>query len=229
MNAPASQQTLNAEPYAPRGAYLRAVFRHWALWREVMGNFHQVSPRLWRSGQPTPRQLNRRHRAIGLRSVVNLRGEPVGDAFIALEKAWCAQAGVAYHNLRMFSRKVPEADEVRAMRALMERIEYPALIHCKGGSDRTGLFATLYLHWMENQPLEKALRQMRFWPFLHFKSGKTGRLDYFFAAFLKYRQTHPDADLFTWATTVLDAGALQKRFQSKALSDFLLEVLLRRE
>lgn len=209
--------------------YLRAVFRHWALWREVLGNFHPVSERLWRSGQPTPRQLRWRHRQLGFRSIVNLRGEPEGDAFIQLEKEWCARNNVAYHSVRLFSRQVPGAEELRAMRKLMEDLAYPALVHCKGGSDRAGLFSTLYLHWMEGVPLQRAMGQMRFWPYLHFKSGKTGRLDHFFHSYLEYRKTHPGVDLFTWGTTIQDPVSLQNSFTPRAFSDFILEAILRRE
>ncbi len=41
---------------------------------------------------------------------------------------------------------------MRDARALFDRIEYPALFHCKSGADRVGLMAALYLFFKEASP-----------------------------------------------------------------------------
>ena len=45
---------------------------------------------------------------------------------------------------KLHSRGAPTIDQIFLSKKLFE-IEYPALIHCKSGADRTGLMATLYL------------------------------------------------------------------------------------
>ena len=49
----------------------------------------------------------------------------------------------------------------------------PMLVHCKSGSDRTGLAVTLYLHVIKGQPLDEARRALS-WKYGHWSFGSAG-------------------------------------------------------
>lgn len=212
--------------------YLHAIFRNWAFWREIGGNFHPVSDtgQAFRSGQPTPRQLRSRIRRHGLRSIVNLRGQEPSCKLLQLEEQICRAEGVALHHYRLFSRDVPKIADLEGAHRLLQDIEYPVLFHCKGGADRAGLMSTLYLHWIEGIPVAVAQAQhLRLWPYLHFRTGKTGLLDHYFDSFSNYHRDHPETDLLQWTRDIMDHHAVRRSFRHHWMGSFVVEILLRRE
>jgi protein tyrosine/serine phosphatase len=144
---------------------------HGAL-RKLYDNSHEVAPgKLWRSYQPSPNDL-KKWKQRGIKTVVNLRGEkPSGFLFLELEA--CDHLGLRFEILRAWSREAPPKPFLHNARALFERIEYPALIHCKSGADRAGLVATLYLFFEEGRALDEAMEQLSF-RYGHVKQGRTG-------------------------------------------------------
>lgn len=150
--------------------------------RESFQNLHQISPEMWRSNQPNPRQVADHAARRGVRTVINLRGESTKGYYL-LEKEACEAHGLNLVDFQMFSRDTPKVDRILAARELFETIEYPALMHCKSGADRAGLMSALYMIFRRGMPVKKALEQLS-GKYLHVKSGKTGMLDAFFQAYL---------------------------------------------
>jgi protein tyrosine/serine phosphatase len=97
------------------------------------------------------------------------------------------------------------------MRAIIAAIDRPTLIHCKSGSDRTGLFCALYLILRENVPVADARHQLSL-RFGHIRLTKTGILDHLFDQYLEYdaRSPMPFAE---WLDTVYDPEALVASFR----------------
>lgn len=190
-------------------------------------NFHQISPHAFRSAQPSPRHLAKWLPRFGIRTVVNLRGDRAPAAVLELESETCRRHGVALEHFKLLSRDMPTPERLAEARALLQTIEYPALFHCTSGADRAGLMSTLYLHWMENVPLERT-RQLRFFPYRHIRYAKTGLLDHFFESYLAYNRIHP-MDLMSWATTVYDPENLKRQFMSQKFYDVIVNRILRRE
>lgn len=186
-----------------------------------------MSPRAFRSAQPSTGWLARMVRRHGIRTVVNLRGYDPTMPPIVLEEDACHRLGVRFENLKVYSRALPPPEILIETKELLERIEYPALFHCKSGADRTGMLGTLYLHWMEGVPVEET-RQLRFFPFFHVRYARTGIIDHFFESYLEACREHP-VDLLTWIRTDYDPEALEKRFHSRPWFDLLVDRLLRRE
>lgn len=179
--------------------------------REVYGNIHQVRDGLWRSAQPAPRHL-RAAAERGVRRVINLRGEePYGGYW--LEKETCAHLGLELVDLRLRSRAAPPRHDIAAMRAAIEAIDRPTLVHCKSGSDRTGLFCTLYLILRENVPVAEARRQLSL-RYGHIRLTKTGILDHLFDQYLEYdaRSPMPFAE---WLDTIYDPEMLVASFRKQ--------------
>jgi len=109
------------------------------------GNFGVVDPaRVYRSAQPEKR-LEGLIRDCQLKSILNLRGGSPADPFYAEEIALTSREGVDFYDFPMSASRRPTRRELLVLLDLFARCRYPILIHCKSGSDRTGLASALYL------------------------------------------------------------------------------------
>lgn len=159
------------------------------------GNIRTVEPgRAYRSAQLAPARLAEMIRAHGIRTVISLKGGDMKQRWYQRENAACRRNGATLVQIPMSASKLPEPDQLRELVRLFDESEYPILFHCKAGSDRTGLAATLYLHLKEGKPLDVAEREGLTWRYGHFPF-ETVAMDRFFAL---YRKTAKGADLRTW-------------------------------
>lgn len=146
----------------------------------VGSNFHTVIPgRVYRSAQLSQEQLERVIVEWGIRTVVNLRGccpemgWYQGDAW-----AVCRQ-GINLEDLTFSAKRYPHPGEVRRLVEVFDQADYPLLLHCARGADRTGLASTLALLLLTDSSLRQARRQL--WPrYGHIALGRTAAMDRFF-------------------------------------------------
>ena len=194
--------------------------------REGFQNLHQISPEMWRSNQPNPRQVAAHAAERGIRTIINLRGESTKGYYL-LEKEACEAHGIRLVDFQVFSRDTPKPDVIEAARDLFETIEYPALMHCKSGADRAGLMSALYMIFRRGQPVAKAAQQLS-GRYLHVKSGKTGMLDAFFEAYLK-ETADTGKSFMDWVQEDYDPAKVKTEFLERSRGRFDLSRLLRRE
>lgn len=196
-------------------------------------NAHEiVAGKAWRSAQPSP--IDIAHFAKrGVKTVVNLRGD-APSAFLYLEEDACRAHGLTLVNFRVYSREAPSAEILRGARALFDRIEYPALFHCKSGADRVGVVSALYLFFKEGRPFDEALGQLSL-RYGHFRQGKTGVIDFALEKYLAYAKAG-NIDLssvdafFDWAESPrYDHAAVKREFLGSWWGNLLTERILRRE
>lgn len=193
-------------------------------------NLHKVSDNLYRSSQPTPWQLKKIVKEKGIKTIINLRGSHPKSPVYMLEKMTCDELGVKMIDVEVYSRSLPDINRLKSLAKAFDEAEYPALMHCKAGADRTGLAATFYLYYKEGVPLEE-IEQLKFLPYGHIKSSNAGIIDFYFEEFLKYKKQNPNADIFEW-TKNIDRDDMKKRFEMQReslLSDIVNNVILRRE
>jgi len=122
------------------------------------GNFSAVSPgRVYRSSQPKAdlETMIREHR---LASILNLRGGSRADPWYSSEVRVARERGVAFYDLPLSATRRPKRWELLTLLDFFRTCPYPLLIHCKSGSDRTGLASALYLMAVLGDPPERALR-----------------------------------------------------------------------
>lgn len=113
---------------------------------QIRGNFHPVLPdEAYRSAQPDAEDLRIWAERTGIRSVVNLRGRHVGAGWYDEEIAASEALGLAHYDFGMSASKGLDQAGAEALIAVLRDAPKPILIHCKSGSDRTGLAAALYL------------------------------------------------------------------------------------
>ena len=163
---------------------------------------------------------------MGIKTNVNLRGES-SKGFYLLEKEACEAHGITMVDFRVYSRDTHTVEKIRGAKKLFESIEYPAVIHCKSGADRTGIMGVLYRHFHMGDSIEVALEQLSF-KYLHVKQGKTGMLDFFFKDYLAYAQ-HQEIEFIDWVETVYDPADVKARFMAQWSGNPVTELILRRE
>ena len=187
-------------------------------------NFHQVDKDLYRSAQPTKKQLEKLIKKYNLKTIINLRGkEHLKD--LEYEEEIAKKYNVDLINIKLNSRDLPKKRDILKLIDIFNSIRYPALIHCKSGSDRTGLVAVLYLYLIKKVPLKKALKQLNFFPYGHIKYSKAGKIDFFFEEYLKSNK-----DFLDWLEHDYDRNLLNEKFKNKKLLlGFLNDKILKRE
>jgi protein tyrosine phosphatase (PTP) superfamily phosphohydrolase (DUF442 family) len=200
-------------PTARRAARWHFILSDHAFLRVLWTNLYPIAPGVWRSNQPSPRQLTALA-GRGIRTVLNLRGAS-RQSFWLFEREACTSQGLTLHNLGMSARSAPNPKTLLDLHHLLTTIERPMLIHCKSGADRTGLAAALYLIWVEGRPLHEAQRQLS-WRYVHRSTGPTGILDHFLRVYGR-RNAEAPIPLLDWIKTEYDPAALTasyKRWQA---------------
>lgn len=194
--------------------------------RAAFSNFHWIEPgKMARANQPSPQDI-RRYGAMGIKTILNLRGK-ADTGYYALEKQACEQNGMVLVDQRMHSRQPPSREQVRQAKHLFESIEYPALMHCKSGADRAGAMAVLYAHFGMGLPIEEATDQLSL-KYLHVKQGKTGMIDFFFQTYLD--ETKESGKPFMqWVEEDYDQKRVTAAFHSQWWANLLVDRVLRRE
>ncbi len=193
-----------AGPGARLRAHLHLHLADHHLLRILWQNREEFAPGAWRANQPSPAQLAR-YRDRGIRTVLSLRGGRA-QGWHLLEAEACARLGLALVVCPLASRALVPAPRLLALLDTFERIERPFLMHCKSGSDRTGLAAALYLLHVEGATVEAARRQLH-WRFVHFRGGRTGILDHMIDAYARDRAESGIA-IRDWIATRYDPAAL---------------------
>jgi tyrosine-protein phosphatase SIW14 len=116
-------------------------------------NFHQVSEKLYRGGQPAGGAMKILS-GLGIKAVINLRGE---DELSNQEQKQAEAAGLRYFNVSMPGLSAPSDEQVARLLALMDDpANQPVFIHCKRGSDRTGTMVAVYRIAHEGWTAEQA-------------------------------------------------------------------------
>jgi protein tyrosine phosphatase (PTP) superfamily phosphohydrolase (DUF442 family) len=122
------------------------------------GNFGVVDPdRVYRSAQPG-KGFETLIREKRLASVLNLRAGSPADPFYAEETRTTRELKVDFFDFPMSATQRPSRRELLVLLDLFKRCKYPLLIHCKQGSDRTGLVTALYLMAVRGQKPERAIK-----------------------------------------------------------------------
>lgn len=129
-------------------------------------NVHRVAPGVYRSAQLYRGMVGLIIGHLKLNSIVNLRGDNPGARWYDNERAACARAGIAHHDLRFSSKRLPDRAALLDLVAVHDGAARPLLMKCSGGADRTSLASGLFL-LLDGRPLAEARQQTRFFPYLH--------------------------------------------------------------
>jgi protein tyrosine/serine phosphatase len=138
----------------------------WAQSVEVQYNLYQMSPTLYRSALPDQGAVSLLQK-LKVATVINFLPES--------DSSWLSTPGIAQVQLPYRTNHVDDADVLKALRAIQTaETQGPVLMHCKHGSDRTGLMAAMYRVVVQGWSKEDALSEMTqggFGDSVHFKDG----------------------------------------------------------
>lgn len=215
-----------SDPAGRRRAHRELVWGDHGFLRAKFRNLHQISDEMYRGNQPGPKDVKRYSEELGIKTIINLRGESTKGYYL-LEKEACARHGVTLVDFQMFSRDTPTVEKILGARVLFEEIAYPAFMHCKSGADRAGIMSFLYMMLREKVPLEMAAEQLSF-KYLHVKHGKTGVLDAFVDAYRTFNDAAPKPFL-DWVQEDYDRLKVKQDFLDSGGAKFRIDQLLRRE
>ncbi len=124
---------------------------------QSLPHFHQVNQHLYRGAQPRKGGL-KRLAELGIKTVINLRGESEGTRD---EETEAKEAGLTYFSLPMSALGRPDDEVIERALAIINDAQYaPVFVHCKHGEDRTGTLVACYRisrdGWTAEQALEEA-------------------------------------------------------------------------
>jgi protein tyrosine/serine phosphatase len=124
-------------------------------------NFHVIKPgAAYRSAQLDPTTLEMLLTDLDIRTVINLRGENSGAPWYDAERETCAALGVEHVDIRMSAHELPPPETLLALYDTFENAEYPILMHCKAGADRTGAAAAVWRMQVEGDTRAAALQEL---------------------------------------------------------------------
>jgi undecaprenyl-diphosphatase len=143
----------------------------------IKGNFHVITENAaYRSRQLDKNLLKHYVNKYGIKSVINLRGAEPGKDWYDDEIEVCDTYGVNHYDLDMAMDKEPADEQIQTLLTFFKTAPRPVFIHCLGGSDRTGLAATLWKIVIDKEDKKKAAKHMLFY-YGHMPFGKARVLD----------------------------------------------------
>lgn len=193
--------------------------------RLAFQNLYQIDNYMWRSNQPSPKQIEHAHNKFGIKTILNLRGPRVSGGW-QLEAEVCDKLNINLINFRVRSRAAPEKEMLLKVPSLFSSIQKPSLLHCKSGADRAGLMSALYVIVVMKKPAIEALKQLSF-KYLHIKHAKTGILDAFISSYIPFEKQ--GIEFIKWVEEIYDPEKLSREFQEQPIASRFVDSILKRE
>lgn len=133
------------------------------FWFGVRGadNLHVVQEGVvYRSAQMDPDTLRRTIVDKGIKSVLNLRGEKPDSHWYKKETGVTRSLGVQHLSHKLSALKEVSPEELESILLTIDAMPKPLLVHCVGGSDRTGLVVAAWVFSRKHQRPEAAHEQL---------------------------------------------------------------------
>jgi len=136
---------------------------------DLPANFHTIDPGMaYRSAQFDADQLTTAAELYGIRTVINLRGANPGELWYDEEIEVSEALGVNHVDHRMSAGELPSPEVLTTIVETLQTAEYPILIHCRAGADRTGAISAVYRMLMLGHDREDATAELCMC-YLHFQ------------------------------------------------------------
>jgi protein tyrosine/serine phosphatase len=142
-------------------------------WDQSQYNFGEVQDgRIYRSGQMPAAALVRTIREHNVKTVLNLRGSNK-DAWYTDERGATLGAGATQVDIAMSSCIWMSRAQLQTVVRTFDGAEYPMLIHCRWGAERTGLVSALAELLRPGSTIESARAQFSIrYLFVRMNDGK---------------------------------------------------------
>jgi hypothetical protein len=121
--------------------------------------------------------------------VVNLRGTCDPYPWYVDESRVTNRLNVCQEDICFSAGHLPSVYEVRRLAEVLDRTEYPILIHCRRGADRTGMTAAIALLLQTDASLTQARLQLGL-RYGHVALGRPANLDGFLDLYAHWLRSH---------------------------------------
>ncbi len=158
-------------------------------------------------------KLERRHLRLARRAEIWDAGltSPLMRAHAWLKEA-CERLQLDLHKVSIRARQAPRKKALLELIDLLASLNYPVLIHCKSGADRTGFVTAVYLIAIERRPVNVALDQLAL-RFGHLRFSRAGILREVIEDFGRHRDA-VGLDFRSWVETRYVADEVALRFRA---------------
>jgi len=130
------------------------------VYRAGVDNFGAIEPgRVYRSAQMSPGTLAATIRDRRIKTVLNLRGVNAGEAWYRGEREATTAAGATLVDVAMSSCQWMSRAQLRAVVRVLDTCDYPLIVHCQHGAERTGWVAAVATLLRPGATLQDAERQ----------------------------------------------------------------------
>ena len=115
-------------------------------WVHGGGNFHEVEKGVvYRSAWLGAEKLEQAVDRLGVKTVLNLCGEQPGVEWYEGEVEVSRRRGVNFVSIGLSANTALDAAQLAKLTDALRDAPKPLLIHCRAGSDRTGLASAIYV------------------------------------------------------------------------------------
>jgi protein tyrosine/serine phosphatase len=153
---------------------------YFGVYMQVQGNFHPITAgEAYRSAKLDKDELEHYVKKYNIKSIVNLLGEDSRKSWYREEIQVSAEHNIKHYDICLSATHEPTEEEARRLVEIFKNAPRPVLIHCKGGSDRSGLAAAMWKVIVDKEPKSEAGKQLSI-IYGHFPFGKTAAMDHFF-------------------------------------------------
>lgn len=173
-------------------------------------NEHTVVPgRVYRTAQLSQKKLERVIADKQIKTVINLRGYGPDQSWYLEEARATHNMAVSQEDVTLSAKRFPPPSEIVRLIEVLDRTEYPVVIHCAHGADRTGLASVIVMLLYTNADLATARKQLN--PrYGHFPIGNLSLLDKFFDYYESWLtdrgETHSPERFRKWVATAYCPG-----------------------
>jgi protein tyrosine phosphatase (PTP) superfamily phosphohydrolase (DUF442 family) len=148
-------------------------------------NFGQVTPYLYRGGQPSVQGLENL-KTMGVSIVVDMRGGPSNQEESAVRKLGMQYVPIPWHC--PFPNDKPF---IRFLKVIAENPDKKIFVHCRLGDDRTGMAIAAYRMADEGWSADEAMREMNRFGFTGIHHAICPALAHFEKEFPEHLKTNP--------------------------------------
>lgn len=150
-------------------AYRTSVFR-------ISKNFYEVDPgKFYRSAQLTSEELQEVIDQYKIKTVISLRGANPKAFWYPPEIETVEKNHIKFLSFGFATEYYPQPEDLRGYLKALKEEDYPILVHCKTGADRTGEATALYMMEIKGVPKEQAIQDhlnFKYWHVNLFQPSK---------------------------------------------------------
>lgn len=155
------------------------VFAHRYSTFRISKNFKEVVPgQFYRSAQLTKEEMAEAIDKYGIKTVISLRGAPEHTDWYQEQIQVLKDKKVDFQAVWWTAEHFPPKQELMRFNELLKTAEYPILVHCRVGSDRTGLATAIYAMDYLNTPKELAIARHLNFDYWHVEAFKPAMIEF---------------------------------------------------